>query len=193
MDLYLVCRDSRLFERPLPLASQTRYVVGRALDCELYVKDRSVSRQHAELEINGRQLKVRDLGSLNGTYLDNEFVQECMAKTGQVIRFGRVEFLLTDNPKRDRWPGASEDDESTAPLNQLDRRHAALLQTLSEAQRRVTSQLLEGMSEKETAFRLRLSPHTVHNHIKEIYRRLNVNSRAELLALFLGTPPPSER
>ena len=191
MEVYLVCRDHRLFERPVPLAARSRYIIGRALECELYVKDRSVSRQHAEVSPEGRRLKVRDLGSMNGTYLDNSVIAEATAAPGQVLRVGRVEFLVTDNPKRDRWPGAPEDDESTAPLSQFDQRRTTLLQTLSEAQRRVTLLLLEGMSEKEVASRLRLSPHTVHNHIKEIYRRLEVNSRAELLALFLSKSPPS--
>jgi DNA-binding CsgD family transcriptional regulator len=185
MDLYLVCSDARLFNRPVPLARGARYVIGRALECELYVRDSSVSRQHAELIAERGQVKVRDLASLNGTFLDDQRVAECLATPGQVLRFGRVTFLLSDDPHRTRWPTSGGEDESTVPLEPFDRRRASLLQTLSEAQRRVTALMLEGLSEKEAAKRLRLSPHTIHNHVKEVYRRLSVNSRAELLALFV--------
>jgi pSer/pThr/pTyr-binding forkhead associated (FHA) protein len=184
MNLYLVCRDRRLLNRPLALSAGARYVVGRALDCEVYVKDRSVSRQHAELSIEGHQIKVRDLGSLNGTFLEDERVAEGVVLPGQVVRFGRIKFTVSEDPHRERLSSESEEDDSTA-LEQFDQHRTRLLQKLSEAQRRVTILLLGGRSEKEAAARLRLSQHTVHNHIKEIYRRLEVNSRAELLALFV--------
>jgi DNA-binding CsgD family transcriptional regulator len=57
---------------------------------------------------------------------------------------------------------------------------------LSEAQKRVLDLLLDGNSEKEVAVRLEISRHTVHNHVKEIYKKMTVNSRPELLALFVA-------
>jgi len=42
--------------------------------------------------------------------------------------------------------------------------------------------LLAGDSEKEVATKLSLSPHTVHIHVKKLYKRLEVSSRAELMA-----------
>ena len=58
-------------------------------------------------------------------------------------------------------------DDSTADLP----RH--LLQTLGL--------LLEGLSEREIVARLQLSRHTVHDHVKRLYTRFQVNSRAQLL------------
>jgi DNA-binding CsgD family transcriptional regulator len=49
--------------------------------------------------------------------------------------------------------------------------------------------LLEGDSEKLVAARLGLSQHTVHQYVKDLYRRLGVSSRAELLALCLKRRP----
>ncbi len=46
--------------------------------------------------------------------------------------------------------------------------------------------LLAGHSEKEVAIKLGLSQHTVHIHVKNIYKRLGVCSRAELMAKCLG-------
>jgi DNA-binding CsgD family transcriptional regulator len=45
--------------------------------------------------------------------------------------------------------------------------------------------LLLGDGEKQIAGKLKLSPHTVHQYVKAVYKRLNVSSRAELLALWV--------
>ncbi|HUB26738.1 MAG TPA: LuxR C-terminal-related transcriptional regulator [Tepidisphaeraceae bacterium] len=45
--------------------------------------------------------------------------------------------------------------------------------------------LLTGDSEKQIARRLSLSPHTIHDYVKAIYRRFGVGTRAELLALWV--------
>jgi DNA-binding CsgD family transcriptional regulator len=54
---------------------------------------------------------------------------------------------------------------------------------LSGRQQEVLTAMLRGLSEKQIAGALQLSPHTVHVYIKALYRRYNVNSRAELLSL----------
>lgn len=46
--------------------------------------------------------------------------------------------------------------------------------------------LLAGDSEKEVAAKLGLSQHTVHIHVKNLYKRLDVCTRAELMAKCLG-------
>jgi DNA-binding NarL/FixJ family response regulator len=45
--------------------------------------------------------------------------------------------------------------------------------------------LLAGDSEKQIAGKLKLSPHTIHDYVKSVYRRFNVCTRAELLALWV--------
>ncbi len=47
--------------------------------------------------------------------------------------------------------------------------------------------LLAGHSEKEVAAKMGLSVHTIHVHVKSLYKRLKVSSRGELLALCLGS------
>jgi DNA-binding CsgD family transcriptional regulator len=44
------------------------------------------------------------------------------------------------------------------------------------------SALLDGLSEKQIALKLDLSQHTVHNYVKALHQRFEVNSRGELLA-----------
>ena len=55
----------------------------------------------------------------------------------------------------------------------------------SPRQVQVLRELLFGASEKQVAIRLGLSRHTVHEHVKQIYKRMMVCSRGELLARFL--------
>jgi DNA-binding CsgD family transcriptional regulator len=62
------------------------------------------------------------------------------------------------------------------------RKHA---HSLTVRQEQCLQELLSGHGEKEIAARLALSRHTVHVHIKAIYREFGVTSRGELLARFL--------
>ena len=52
--------------------------------------------------------------------------------------------------------------------------------------RRTLGHLLRGESEKEIARTLGLSQHTVHEYVKDLYAELNVSSRGELLAQWIG-------
>jgi len=65
------------------------------------------------------------------------------------------------------------------------------LERLAPRHQRVLNHLLEGGSEKELANHLGLSRFTVHEYIRAIYRRLNVNSRSELMARWVQTGSPS--
>jgi DNA-binding CsgD family transcriptional regulator len=58
--------------------------------------------------------------------------------------------------------------------------------SLTPRERQVLSLLLKGFALKDVAASLTLSRHTVADHLKEIYRKLGVNSRAELLAKFIS-------
>lgn len=51
--------------------------------------------------------------------------------------------------------------------------------TLTKREKEVLQGVASGFSEKKLAESLSVSPHTIHTHIKKIYRKLQVNSRAE--------------
>ena len=55
-------------------------------------------------------------------------------------------------------------------------------ETLTPRQTQIADALVEGMSYKMIADRLMISQETVRDHIKKMYRKLQVNSRAELIA-----------
>ncbi len=51
------------------------YVIGRRSDCQIFVPDMRVSRQHARLWRDGDEWMLEDLGSNNGTYINSTRVQ----------------------------------------------------------------------------------------------------------------------
>lgn len=77
-----------------PLQGQTVPIegvlsIGRAPDNALHLDDLQVSRKHALIEQGPRGTILRDLGSGNGTYIDNRRVLETRLSNGTVIRIGQ--------------------------------------------------------------------------------------------------------
>jgi len=60
------------------------------------------------------------------------------------------------------------------------------IEALQPRLKKVMRHLLEGDSEKQVALKLGLSPHSVHQYVKQLYAQLEVNSRGELLAQWVG-------
>jgi adenylate cyclase len=72
-------------------------LVGRSVACDLPVRDPTVSRRHAELELADGGLHLRDLGSTNGTFLNGERLREAIARPGDQVAFGRSVFDVRDD------------------------------------------------------------------------------------------------
>ncbi|MCP2728556.1 protein kinase domain-containing protein [Limnofasciculus baicalensis] len=57
-------------------SDRTTCIIGRATDCHLQLPDdrdhRNISRYHCFLDINPPDIRIRDFGSLNGTYVNNQ-------------------------------------------------------------------------------------------------------------------------
>jgi len=51
------------------------YIIGRRSDCQIFVPDMRVSRQHAKVVRDGEGWKIEDLGSNNGTFVNGKQVQ----------------------------------------------------------------------------------------------------------------------
>jgi len=67
------------------------YHIGRQPGNELRLRDRTVSRQHAEIVRNRNGTHyIRDLGSINGLYVGRRHVDSSMLSDGDVIRIGSV-------------------------------------------------------------------------------------------------------
>ena len=66
--------------------------VGRYEECDLTVNDLSVSGNHARLTLAGGMLRVEDLGSSNGTKVNDREIETATIKPGDIITFGDVEY-----------------------------------------------------------------------------------------------------
>ena len=65
------------------------------------------------------------------------------------------------------------------------------LAKLSKTERQVLSYLRSNMTERQIAHELNRSPHTIHVHVKSIYRKLDISSRKQLMEIF--NPNPEEQ
>jgi two-component system response regulator GlrR len=71
-----------------------RTTIGSAPGTQVRIADREVSRLHAELEPADRGTWVRDLGSRNGTFVDNLQVAAALLPDGARIRIGGTDVVL---------------------------------------------------------------------------------------------------
>lgn len=72
--------------------------LGRAHDCDILVNHTSVSRHHCVVTLTGDGLRVEDLGSSYGTFVNGEQITDYTAKLGDEIRFGRIPFVYEAKP-----------------------------------------------------------------------------------------------
>ena len=68
--------------------------IGRSSSSGVFLDDVTVSRAHAVVEKKGTAFVLRDSGSLNGTYVNNESVSEISLKTGDQIQIGKFHLLF---------------------------------------------------------------------------------------------------
>ena len=75
------------------LIDQDTTTTGRDPDSAVFLDDVTVSRKHAIVERRGSEWFVKDTGSLNGTYVNGEQVDETKLTTGDEVQIGK--FKLT--------------------------------------------------------------------------------------------------
>ena len=87
-----------------------------------------VSRRHCQLSLNNEAVKIRDLDSKAGTYLNGNRVSEATVQAGDYINIGPLTFLLQINgepskivpPKQSKAPAApKKPPEKKAPAEDL--------------------------------------------------------------------------
>lgn len=66
--------------------------VGRGTDQQIFLDDITVSRKHAEISYQDQQWLLKDLGSLNGTYVNREPVDAVLLVNGDEIQIGKYRF-----------------------------------------------------------------------------------------------------
>ena len=79
--------------------------LGRHPDNSIQVLDRIVSKEHSRITLgpDGRYV-IRDVGSLNGTYVNGERVSECVMKSGDHISLGNTTYRFVEDTPQERMP-----------------------------------------------------------------------------------------
>ncbi|WKD51323.1 FHA domain-containing protein [Microbulbifer spongiae] len=73
-------------------------VVGRSEECDITFSLSHLSRRHARLEVREGLLFVIDLGSANGTFVNNRRVAESRVRRGDELRFDTLRFSVVGPP-----------------------------------------------------------------------------------------------
>ncbi|HEX9032344.1 MAG TPA: FHA domain-containing protein [Streptosporangiaceae bacterium] len=68
--------------------------VGRRPDSDIFLDDVTVSRRHAEFYRHGSRFAVRDVGSLNGTYVNRERIEETTLSGGDEVQIGKFRLVF---------------------------------------------------------------------------------------------------
>jgi FHA domain/zinc-ribbon domain len=72
-----------------------RTLVGRSPECQIFLDDVTVSRRHAEILREDETFTIRDLGSLNGTYVNRKRIESAVLEQDDEVQIGkyRLTFL----------------------------------------------------------------------------------------------------
>jgi len=83
-------------EQSIDLQPGRIVVVGRAVTSDVPIYDPTISRRHAEVSLADGGVKVKDVGSSNGTFLNGARITEAIAAENDVITFGKVAFRVKE-------------------------------------------------------------------------------------------------
>ena len=72
---------------------------GRHPDSEIFLDDVTVSRRHAEFHRTGPSFTVRDVGSLNGTYVNRDRIDNVDLRVGDEVQIGKYRLVFFSGPE----------------------------------------------------------------------------------------------
>ena len=119
MNIQLIMPAGQGRERTFALDREIS-IVGRDHKCHLRIPLSNVSREHCRIELDQGLVYLRDLGSTNGTYVNNRRVDEIVTLVaGDVIQIASVQFTVhLPGPLHESTP------DTQYPLDSLMRRYA---------------------------------------------------------------------
>jgi pSer/pThr/pTyr-binding forkhead associated (FHA) protein len=72
---------------------------GRHPGSDIFLDDVTVSRRHAEFHCENDEVRIIDVGSLNGTYVNREPAQSAVLVNGDEVQIGKFRLVLLTTPK----------------------------------------------------------------------------------------------
>jgi DNA-binding CsgD family transcriptional regulator len=148
--------------------------IGRDRAADVVMRDASVSRTHAKV---GRHpdgfVYIEDLGSKNGVYVNRQRCDVAILRNGDVVEIGKLVLSMAI----EQAPADAANDPASSRAMRANERFPEL----SPRQREVALLASEGRSNAEIAAELDISIRTVSTHLENIYGRLGVSSRLDLV------------
>jgi DNA-binding NtrC family response regulator len=85
---------------PIPVDGGEPVVLGRGKVGDVRIEDATMSRRHAQVSLEGKRWRVRDLGSRNGLTVDGTRVHDELLDRPRVLRCGDSIFLFSEDVRR---------------------------------------------------------------------------------------------
>lgn len=156
MDVRLVIFNARKQRREIRLVKLVT-VIGRDESCDLVLAQEGVSRRHCEFRIDKGRVKVKDLDSGNGTYVNNKRIGEANLLAGDRLTVDGVAFTVKiDGAPEEIEPAkapAGEDSVGRSGVGKAGRKMAdeadvlsALAESHEDESARESVEALEAMS-----------------------------------------------
>lgn len=87
------------------LLDADRTTAGRGTTSDIFLDDVTVSRKHAEFVREPGGFAVRDVGSLNGTYVNHDRIDHVVLHAGDEVQIGKFRMTFHPSPQRDTVAG----------------------------------------------------------------------------------------
>lgn len=91
-------------------------VIGREPECDITIPSDEISRKHARIITRPGSVMIEDMGSSNGTFVNNQPVQKAVVQEGDEIRFDKLRFKVLSLSEADEFltePNHATPDRST--------------------------------------------------------------------------------
>lgn len=129
MDMTLVIQSKSGQRKTIPIKPGI-HIVGRRMDCDLRIPHILVSRKHCRIINEDDQVRVQDLGSANGTFVNNERIMESVVQAGDKLAVGGFKFFVQFGGKPEHIePESEEGSEQRSSVGQDESSHLAADET----------------------------------------------------------------
>ncbi|MDP8224853.1 MAG: FHA domain-containing protein [Candidatus Lernaella stagnicola] len=71
------------------------HLIGRSTDCKFVLRDAMVSKAHGRFSVTGQSFSYMDVGSSNGSYLNERAIEQTELNVGDVLRIGTTKIKVT--------------------------------------------------------------------------------------------------
>ena len=167
---YLVVQEGLLREKLIPITD--RLTVGRDEGNDIQLLDPSVSKHHAVVRLVKGRTVIEDLGSRNGTFINNERVRKSLVRPGDTITLGNSTMRFLE----EATSAAKRDPSKTQDLTSDDLRRGKAVDDDTLPSRRVLAALsrvplFSGLAKEQVAWVCRMAEITVFEAGKTIVRQ----------------------